>query len=206
MFCRNCGADVGSSKFCPNCGTNINETSNDAAVASVPKAKKPFKRSLSFILFAVLSGSAIGLLFVPNYTECLFEQRYKGTTIDAWYAEESFWNFSSSDSSVILGIIAIILISLPFLFSLINFFAKKRAIAIINNVTASVSLVYILLLSILESENHYSSFSGFLGTTNIHVFHQFGVIFYIILAIALAMCVISIFDTINKPILKVSDK
>ena len=203
MFCKNCGADVGNAKFCPNCGTNINETTTDSSNVTyvIQPAKKtvPLKRSLSFILFIVLGGALIGMSFIPLYVEC----RSKGL-FDVTYYYDSLWHLASYSTSDIWAFLAIILFSIPIVLSVINFFARQKAIAIINTVATSASFLYLFITSIVLSENHYNSFKGYLGVTNVHSFSSFGIMFYIMLAISLILCAVSVFDTLNKPLIKLS--
>lgn len=206
-YCARCGTYAENSNFCPNCGTNISNmtmaSSELAYVLTPTKKAKPIKRSLSFILFSILGSLAIVMCLIPRYAICILEDEYKGVTYDMELWNESFVEFANN-ASPLWAIIAIVLFAIPIILSLINFFTKNKAIAIINTVTTSISFIYMLITSIILIESHYSSFFGYSGTSHYHSFDSFDIAFYFVLTISLFMCVVSIFDTINKPIIKIS--
>ena len=203
-FCSNCGTDVSGSRFCPACGTAINTTTppyHSTYSTVLIKKSVPLTRSWSFILFAILGGLLIAMLFFDFFGECYSWSIFQEVTYDEYYSSINFWHLVNSESAFIWGAIAIILFATPMIFSFINFFSRNKALAIINTAVTSVSFVYILILSLLLSD-HYYSFEGYLSSVEAHTFSSFGIGFYLILAISLGMCCISIFDTINNPLIK----
>ena len=98
MYCKNCGNDIGDSKFCPNCGQNAtSEASNTSA--NTQKRSEVYEKYLATSRIIGLTGSAItaalaiigfcvfifGLIFAlpeihassGNFVDLLVHLRYK---------------------------------------------------------------------------------------------------------------------------------
>lgn len=202
-FCSNCGAEVGESKFCSACGAAVSTAtvphSNGTYTQVIVKRREPLTRSFSFILFAILGGLLIAMMFINFFGTCHSYRVFVDEIFDEEFFNSSLWHVLESE---LLGIIAIILFALPIIFSFINFFTRNKTIAIINTVVTSVSFVYTLIISLIFSFDHFYAFEGYLSATTVHRFESLGIGFYLILAVNIAMCCISVFDTINKPLIK----
>ncbi|MBE6667665.1 MAG: zinc ribbon domain-containing protein [Ruminococcaceae bacterium] len=216
MFCKNCGTNIGDARFCPNCGTNINgepfisPEPEHAPVAVENSASR--KRSLSFILYTVLGGFTIGSFFISKFSTCLNEEfwssRYYGygqEKLSSSTTNCSFWDFTFLSSSSIWAIIAILLFATTIILSFANFFARKKSISVINTVFSSVSFVYMLVMPLVSTHYHCNEFTSYgITKTYVHSLVSFDVLFYVTLAISAFLVVVSIFDTANKPLIKLS--
>ena len=98
MYCKNCGNDIGDSKFCPNCGQNATSEAN-AALENSQKRSEVYEKYLATSRIIGLTGSAItaalaiigfcvfifGLIFAlpeihassGNFVDLLVHLRYK---------------------------------------------------------------------------------------------------------------------------------
>ena len=68
MFCKNCGTDIGESKFCPNCGISSSETVNvtnghSAYYHQICDYARDVNSIFVFGLLSLLFCMGIGLIF-----------------------------------------------------------------------------------------------------------------------------------------------
>ena len=197
MFCKNCGAKIDNAIFCPKCGRKIEEEPV-AEEKSIVAITRP--RSLSFILQAVLCVSAIALLFVEKYAWCYEKTPLTGA--NTYY--QSYWDFADS---AIWGLIAIFWMITPIVFSVIHFFANKKVLAFVSMGCSISAILYMVFSSVYLSELFSVSdklvTSIYYGKMKYEYdFLSFSVLFYVILGILVASIVISVFDAINKPLIK----
>ena len=197
MFCKNCGTKIDDAIFCPNCGQK-NEENHEMLKESVVAANHP--KSLSFILQIVLCVSAIILLFLDKYAWCYMKTPLTG--VDTYY--QSYWNFADSK---IWGVVAIFLIIVPAVFSTIYFLSRKTALSFVSMGCSIFAFSYMIISSVYLAELFSASDavvkSKYYGTMRYEFdFLSFSILFYVILAILVASIVITVFDLINKPLIK----
>lgn len=198
MFCKNCGTKIDGATFCPNCGQKIEEE-QVTLEKSIAVAKRP--KSLSFILQAVLCASAIALLFFEKFAWCYEKTPITGS--QTYY--QSYWNLADS---IIWGLAAIVLLVTPIIFAVLYFLVNKKALAFVNMGCSISALLYMVFSSVYLSELFSLSdtvvSSKYFGMMRYEYdFLSFSVLFYVILGILVVSIVISIFDVINKPLIKI---
>ena len=143
---------------------------------------------------------AIILLFVDKYAWCYEKTLLTGA--HTYY--QSYWDFADS---ILWGIAAIFLMMTPIVFSVIHFFAQKKALPFVSLGCSIFALWYMIFSSVYLSERFSASDkivnSIYYGTMRYEYdFLSFSVLFYVILGILVANIVISIFDSIDKPLIK----
>ena len=178
------------------------EEDSVTAEKSIVAVTRP--RSLSFILQAILCVSAIVLLFGEKYAFCYEKTPLTGA--NTYY--QSYWNFSDS---AIMGLIAIFWMITPIVFSVIHFFSNKKVLAFVGMGCSISAMLYMVFSSVFLSELFSASdrivTSIYYGTMKYEYdFLSFSVLFYVILVILAASIVISVFDAINKPLIKIKNK
>ena len=201
MFCKNCGTKIDDALFCPQCGGKI-EKDETTLENGVVAAKHP--KSLSFIMQVILSVSAIALLFFKKYAWCYEKTPITGA--NTYY--QSYWNFADSS---IWGLTAIFLMITPIIFSVIYFLANKKALVFVSMGCSIATLLYMIFSSVYLAELFRVSDKivkhVYFGTMKYEYdFLSFSYVFYVILGILVFSIVISIFDAINKPLIKVKNK
>ena len=212
-YCKNCGTNIGNDKFCTNCGQsnsciseNNTTSTSEISSASLPTNDKPKIFSLSFILISVLS--VIGILSL------LFDHYFKYSSLSVYGISSSQFyvsaNYFSLSDSIIPGILAIILIFTPTILYLINIKLSKRVLYWISLGCEGFGLLYVLFSSLIMSEDFqifnvgdtvYGMSYGYS-----RIFTKFEFLFFLAIFVFVIMIVVTIFDALNKPLIKITKK
>lgn len=205
-YCKNCGNNIENDRFCSKCGQITDNTvekkqtvdSTDFPTAS-PINKKP--KSLSFIVISVLSIIGILSLLLNGYF------KYYSLSVGSYYSDDFYKsaNYFELADSVFLGVLAILLMLSPAILYVINLKVSKNLFCWISLGCESVGFLYVLISSLILCDNfetvNTGSYNG-LYYGYLRRFEGFQFLFYLVLIIFALMIVITIFDALNKPLIR----
>ena len=208
-FCKNCGTDIGNDKFCVNCGqSNVTilekEMIPNCCEINTPSSIK--YKNLSFIVISVLSLLSILLLFLKGYF------KYYSLNVGSYYADDFYKSASYFDlaDSVVIGIFAILLLVAPIVIYIVNLkLPGMTKLYWVGFASECAGFLYVLISSLILSNNFDYVNTGSNG--NLHYgylrrFENFEFLFYIELIIIAVMIIITVFDALGKPLIKIKKR
>ena len=205
-FCKNCGTDIGNDKFCVNCGQSnvtISEKEMNPNCCEINTPSSIKYKNLSFIVISVLSILSILLLFLNGYF------KYYSLNVGSYYSDDFYVSASYFDltDSVVIGIFAILLLVLPIVIYIVNLkIPGMTKLYWVGFGSECAGFAYVLISSLILSENFdyvNTGANGNLYYGYLRRFENFEFLFYIELIIIAVMIIITVFDALGKPIIRI---
>lgn len=199
-FCTKCGSKVSEDvNFCPTCGQQIVEAQE--TVQALPPQCSPTK-SLSSIVIMVFCALGIFSLLINGY----FEYWSKSTTGGYGNPFTKKANFFELFDSSVPGIFAIIIFATILILAIVGIKGAKKPLSWFSFGLSCGGFLFILISSIIGKETFYYYNSGIttygVYYTSTAEFLNFGILFYITLLVFVLIAIFSLFDALEKPLIK----
>ena len=174
-----------------------------AAPAAPAAPVKPGYKSLSIVVKGPLTTLAIILMFVSGF----FTYRY-------YYGDYGYYIDSSFAylTDVWPTIIAIAFLTVSLVMSFVRLFSKSRKLGWVGFAFATATFLLVLITAIVYSEEFGYSSGGYYAGGYYYSYYvpksgerftEFGTMFYIELLVLASNVVMSIFDGLKKPLIKI---
>ena len=217
MYCRNCGKEMNDNQaiclacgvpagkgnsYCPNCGNAVSELAvmcvNCGVMIKEEKVAQPTAikenasngvKNLSFIPKFILTGLAILFMFIDGY--------FIYSTWRGGYYFGSFYQLGNYDW--FWYVIPIVLMGISLIMSFIGILKADKRLGTVGAISSVIAFLYSIIAPIIAIDTFYW-FNSLLD------FGGFDILFYLEILLTALMAVISVFEGIGKPLLKIKDK